>query len=180
MIDLFTLLQSIIKFINPSHLINKLAFLTFPIWILYRFFPSNYLNVKNSLLLTPKNLNDLIYFINYIINVLLYINYIVIFLLLILMIASIIQNIIKFLSSLFGIYISSSNNFRKEFAKLIIKLFVFFSIYIVSISMYSDLFISYNTALKIIYRTNAYWVSVFPFSVFIIIFVLAIISPLRD
>ena len=150
---------------------------TFPIWILYKFFPDYYVNVKNTLLVQPKNLDDLILIIKFSLSTLIYIGYTFLFLLIVLSIGYLIQKIISSISLLFGEYISSDNDFRDNLFQSIIKICTFLSIYIVSISMYSDLFINYNVPLKIIYTTKAYWISIFPFLIIIAAFILRIILP---
>lgn len=170
------LLQSIIKTIIPLNLINKISIVIFPTWILYNFFPNDYVSIKNTLLVKPVNLANIILIIRFVLNVLIYINYTIVFLLSVLSIAFIIQSIISFISFK---YISSDNDLRDDLFHFILKLCIFISIYIVSISMYSDLFINYSIPLKIIYTTKAYWISIFPFIIIITVFIIRIIFPRR-
>lgn len=173
----YIIFQSILKFINPLNLINKLTIFTFPIWITYNLFPSYYLNIKNTLFLNLKSLNEIIPIIQYTFNALVCINYFLLFIIIMLLLASLIQHIINFAFSLLGLYPSSLSFLRSELIRSIFKLFILFSIYIVSISLYSDLFFNYNFLLITIKATNSFWVSLFPFIISTIAIILELIYP---
>lgn len=145
---------------------------TFPMWILYSFLPKTYNKVKSILMIEFIDIDNFINIIMYIINTLILLNYIFIFFLIILFISFLIQN---FSSSILNF--SSLNTFRTDLKKSILNIFFRFAIYNVSICIYLDLLFNYNTPLRILYETNAYWVSIFPFILFVGALVILLVTP---
>jgi hypothetical protein len=176
--DVSIILQSITSGLGALKLAKKLSLLTFPTWVLFKFLPNYYTMLKNSVSIRFANLADIIVIIRFTYNALVFINIILISLLILLGIAVVFQNIICYIASIFGLYVSKENLFRGELIKSIWKMFITLSVYIVSISIYSDLLLKYDIPLKAIYSTGAIWVSICPFIFIITLFIFSIIYPI--
>lgn len=88
MVDI--ILQSVLKKINPTNILNKIVIFTFPIWAIYRFFPSIYHSLKIDGLFRTLNLSKIFGFIDDVVNILIRVNYIFVFIAIVLFVCYII------------------------------------------------------------------------------------------
>lgn len=175
--DSAVIIEPVIKKLVSFNILNKMAIVAFPLWVISKFFPQVYINLKGLIKLNLNNLSDIGKYIDKTINILVEVNYILMGITIFLIICFFIQLIISKIVCFVGGYASTENVLRKKLYKLVGELFFRIAIYIVSIGIYSDVILGYGKPLELINVTNAKFVSIIPFTLMIIVLISGMIFP---
>lgn len=162
------------------NILNKIIIFSFPLWVVAKFFPSFYSDIRKSMLIEMINLSEGTKYIDYTVNILVKINYILIGILAVMVISFLLQFFISKVTSFFGVYYSTGNSFRGLLNKAVFRLFISISIYIVGIALFSDLLLNYGKPLQLINLTNAKFVSTIPFIIILILISSALVLPIES
>ncbi len=152
-------LELIFKTIKPFRLLEIAILLAFPIWLLYKFFPSTF-NLLLSFIPTgtiPTWISSVITLIIQLLGAASVVSFCgLIFL-------SISKKIQGFLRGIFGVYNRRSDIYREAHSKKLFNIYVRSSIYIVALIIYSELILKNGTPVSTFQQTHAiYFISLLP------------------
>ena len=157
--ELSAFLELIFKTIKPFRLLEILVLLAFPIWLLYKFFPSTFILFLNFIPTDgiPTWTSSVITLIIQLLGAASVISFFGLILL------SITKKIQAFLRVIFGVYNRQSDIHREAYSKILFNIYVRSSIYIVALIIYSELILKNSTPVSTFQQTQStYFISLLP------------------
>ena len=162
-----SVIQSILKFVNPFQLFNSLALLALPIWIIDNLKPDllKYFRPSEYIAFFPKWISNVASFA---FKVAIFLGNICLYGLMFLIITSVIRNGLGTVFSFFSIVPRLLfNDIREKNTGLIIRSFIYLSINLTAFALYAKILFNNPTYWEFLNNTHAWWFSILPTKVII-------------